>query len=127
MFARRISFRFISVVKDRSEVNVTNRYRRSLFGAGRTWLGDNRARTGNLRRAKAVLSQLSYAPKEVQELQAVTDLSLSRPMATQRLAPLGLARVELATSRLSGVRSNQLSYRPERHKEAETFRTPPLV
>ena len=25
---------------------------------------------------------------------------------------MGLARIELATSRLSGVRSNQLSYRP---------------
>ena len=106
---------------------MTNSNSRSLFGAARTRLGDNRARTGNLRRAKAVLSQLSYAPRRRTKLQAVTGLSLSRPLATQRLAPLGLARVELATSRLSGVRSNQLSYRPERHKEAETLRHPPLV
>jgi hypothetical protein len=28
---------------------------------------------------------------------------------------VGLARFELATSRLSGVRSNQLSYRPKLH------------
>jgi hypothetical protein len=60
--------------------------------------GDNRARTGNLRRARAALSQLSYIPKPV-------DLSLNL---------VGLDRFELSTSRLSGVRSNQLSYRPEK-------------
>jgi hypothetical protein len=33
-----------------------------------------------------------------------------RPLASRQA--MGLARIELATSRLSGVRSNQLSYRP---------------
>lgn len=33
---------------------------------------------------------------------------------------VGRARVELATSRLSGVRSNHLSYRPIRHPELAT-------
>ena len=35
--------------------------------------GDNRARTGNLRRAKAVLSQLSYVPEnDVARFQALS-------------------------------------------------------
>ena len=59
--------------------------------------GDNRDRTGNLRLAKPALSQLSYIPK----LQSYFCASV-----------VGLGRVELPTSRLSGVRSNQLSYRP---------------
>ena len=62
--------------------------------------GDNRARTGNLRLAKPALSQLSYIPE------ACTD-------RFQNL--VGLGRVELPTSRLSGVRSNQLSYRPDKN------------
>ena len=60
--------------------------------------GDNRDRTGNLRLAKPALSQLSYIP-------AIPDPVPGRNM-------VGLGRVELPTSRLSGVRSNQLSYRP---------------
>ena len=47
--------------------------------------------------AKHALSQLSYSP------------IWGRP----RLEMVGLGRVELPTSPLSGVRSNQLSYRPE--------------
>ena len=49
--------------------------------------GDNRARTGDLLRAKQALSQLSYIPE--------TPWSL-----------VGLRGVEPLTSRLSGVRSN---------------------
>ncbi len=60
----------------------------SQLGTG----GDNRDRTGDLRLAKPALSQLSYIPEP-------------RKM-------VGLDRFELSTSRLSGVRSNQLSYRP---------------
>ena len=52
--------------------------------------GARRDRTADLLLAKQVLSQLSYGPLLV-----------------------GLGRVELPTSPLSGVRSNQLSYRPE--------------
>ena len=48
-----------------------------------------RDRTADLLRAKQALSQLSYSPVMV-----------------------GLGRLELPTSPLSGVRSNQLSYRP---------------
>ena len=41
--------------------------------------GDNRARTGNLRRAKAVLSQLSYAP--LVEVRTAPDPSRARASA----------------------------------------------
>ena len=63
--------------------------------AQRTWHrprygGADRDRTDDLRLAKPALSQLSYSPLWV----------------------VGLGRFELPTSRLSGVRSNHLSYRP---------------
>ncbi len=54
--------------------------------------GDKGTRTPDLRLAKAPLSQLSYIPT--------------------RCTRVGLMRLEHMTSRLSGVRSNQLSYRP---------------
>ncbi len=53
--------------------------------------GADRVRTGDPLLAKQVLSQLSYSP-------------------TTKM--VGLGRVELPTSPLSGVRSSQLSYRP---------------
>ena len=53
--------------------------------------GARRDRTADLLRAKQALSQLSYGPPKV----------------------VGLGRFELPTSPLSGVRSNQLSYRPK--------------
>ena len=59
---------------------------RFLFPPG----GDSRDRTGNLRLAKPALSQLSYIPRNL----------------------VGLSGLEPLTSRLSGARSNHLSYRP---------------
>ena len=59
---------------------------KSLVASG----GARRDRTADLLRAKQALSQLSYGPDNV----------------------VGLGRFELPTSPLSGVRSNQLSYRP---------------
>ena len=53
--------------------------------------GGERDRTDDLLNANQMLSQLSYTPKSM----------------------VGLGRFELPTSRLSGVRSNQLSYRPK--------------
>ena len=58
--------------------------------------GAERDRTADPLLAKQVLSQLSYSP---------TWVSLLAEM-------VGLGRFELPTSPLSGVRSNQLSYRP---------------
>ena len=52
--------------------------------------GADRDRTGDPLLAKQVLSQLSYSPPKV----------------------VGLDRLELSTSPLSGVRSSHLSYRP---------------
>jgi hypothetical protein len=57
--------------------------------------GAREDRTPDLLRAKQALSRLSYGP------------------CLGRL--VGLAGVEPATSPLSGVRSNQLSYRPVSH------------
>ena len=54
--------------------------------------GDEGARTLNLRRARAALSQLSYVP-------------LKRML-------VGLPGLEPGTSPLSEARSNQLSYKP---------------
>ena len=56
--------------------------------------GADRDRTGDPLLAKQVLSQLSYSPKRNHVM-------------------VGLGRLELPTSPLSGVRSNQLSYRPK--------------
>ncbi len=65
--------------------------------------GANRDRTDDLLDANQTLSQLSYGPV------------VGYP-ASQRGPGIlvGLGRVELPTSPLSGVRSNQLSYRPNR-------------
>ena len=52
--------------------------------------GADRDRTGGLLVANQALSQLSYSPMDL----------------------VGLGRVELPTSPLSGVRSSHLSYRP---------------
>ena len=64
-------------------------------GAG----GARRNRTDDLLLAKQALSQLSYGP-------------VGRK-ARSILIMVGLGRLELPTSRLSGVRSNHLSYRPD--------------
>ena len=56
--------------------------------------GGERDRTDGLLRARQALSQLSYTPD------------------TLNLILVGLGGLEPPTSRLSGVRSNQLSYRP---------------
>ena len=60
-----------------------------------------------------MLSQLSYSPARLPPLSHQPSTSGCRPNADSR-TPLtvGLGRVELPTSRLSGVRSSQLSYRP---------------
>ena len=61
--------------------------------------GGDRIRTDDLLRARQLLSQLSYAPGQSSHN---TDFLV------------GLERFELSTSRLSGVRSNRLSYSPTR-------------
>ena len=70
----------------------------------KTWGGGaDRDRTGGLRLAKPALSQLSYSP------------------GVERV---GQGRVELPTLRLSGVRSNHLSYWPRRRARDPADRCP---
>src|SRR5690606_19104409 len=73
--------------------------------------GDSRDRTGNLRLAKPALSQLSYTPEGLRD-----------PLGDTR--DVGLGRLELPTSRLSGVRSNHLSYRPKFRGQWRTIGEP---
>ena len=70
--------------------------------------GAERDRTADLMLAKHALSQLSYSP-------------VCGPAAEM----VGLGRVELPTSPLSGVRSNQLSYRPK--VESQPAAPPPAL
>ena len=67
--------------------------------------GASRDRTGDLLVANQTLSQLSYGPLP----EATTPLERPRTHAPEMV---GLGGVEPPTSPLSGVRSNQLSYRP---------------
>jgi hypothetical protein len=66
----------------------------------RSYGGAERDRTVDPLLAKQVLSQLSYSPLMIRYL-------------TVGIKVVGLGRFELPTSPLSGVRSNQLSYRPD--------------
>jgi hypothetical protein len=68
--------------------------------------GGERDRTDDLLLAKQALSQLSYTPGRT--LNCWTLPTGPKPPVKM----VGLGRFELPTSRLSGVRSNQLSYRP---------------
>ena len=84
--------------------------------------GANRDRTGDLLLAKQALSQLSYGPSLVSLVERITASSAAPYQfrewqraghkARTHEEMVGLGRVELPTSPLSGVRSNQLSYRP---------------
>ena len=104
--------------------------------------GADRTRTDDPRLAKPMLSQLSYSPEWLDTLstgpvaQAATPAAAPLPTPQRRSAydagsrqpellkdnsPVGQARLELATSPLSGVRSNHLSYWPC----SSLFRAPP--
>ena len=77
--------------------------------------GDNEIRTRDLLLARQALSQLSYTPIEC--LFFLIDMGLSGPypLGSGFLAfsiDMGLSGLEPPTSRLSGVRSNRLSYKP---------------
>jgi hypothetical protein len=67
--------------------------------------GDSGSRTRNLRLAKPALCQLSYIPGR-------EDVSTIRGADRSAGEVVGLSGLEPLTSRLSGARSNHLSYRP---------------
>ena len=76
--------------------------------------GADRDRTGGLLVANQALSQLSYSPKPVVRLWSFV---VRKKPTTNDVRPttdkvVGLGRLELPTSSLSGMRSSQLSYRP---------------
>jgi hypothetical protein len=73
--------------------------------------GADRDRTGDLLVANQTLSQLSYSPGEWEHSPGY-HAGAETPPWSPILSAVGLTRVELVTSRLSGVRSNHLSYRP---------------
>ena len=70
--------------------------------------GGERDRTDGLLVANQALSQLSYTP----ERQPTSPRPGGRSTPARPNRVVGLGRLELPTSRLSGVRSSQLSYRP---------------
>ena len=75
--------------------------------------GAKRDRTANLLVANQALSQLSYSPSLIQISDIRIQISEFFGVVSGPVSPcVGLTRVELVTSRLSGVRSNHLSYRP---------------
>ena len=80
-------------------LNLKQQVCRFQLNADRENGGAERDRTVDPLLAKQVLSQLSYSP--MYRINDVADM-------------VGLGRFELPTSPLSGVRSNQLSYRPGR-------------
>ena len=72
--------------------------------------GASRDRTDDPLLAKQVLSQLSYGPDNRTAFSCQASPFSIYAIYNVRL--VGLGRFELPTSPLSGVRSNQLSYRP---------------
>jgi len=82
--------------------------------------GASRDRTDDLKLAKLALSQLSYGPtKKVMGTSSRHLRQLALPTMSSMGAMVGREGVEPSTSRLSGVRSNHLSYRPPCHADHE--------
>ena len=71
--------------------------------------GDGEIRTLDPLLARQVLSQLSYTPIRVN---LIFNLPVGLNQTYMSFKPMGLSGLEPPTSRLSGVRSNQLSYKP---------------
>jgi hypothetical protein len=85
--------------------------------------GARRDRTDDLMLAKHALYQLSYGPKSGSRLGwELSSISVCPPEVSHGQGVVGPGRLELPTSRLSGVCSNQLSYRPLK-RSARTRRT----
>ena len=74
--------------------------------------GDGEIRTLDPLLARQVLSQLSYAPIPDGSLVWLFRKSLFQVFFQVFSPPVGLSGLEPPTSRLSGVRSNRLSYKP---------------
>ena len=77
-----------------------------------TIYGDDGTRTHDFRLAKPALSQLSYVPgpRSAQAQAGAAGKDRTWRIGNSQMGP---GRLELPTSRLSGVRSSQLSYEPD--------------
>ena len=75
--------------------------------------GARRSRTDDILLAKQALYQLSYGP-----ISGVSQESCQRPSHAHQEGLVGPGRLELPTLRLSGVRSNHLSYGPMAVRQA---------
>ena len=78
--------------------------------------GAEEDRTPDLLRARQALSQLSYGPVSdvaAQAFHPMGETDARQPANNLPTTLVGLGGVEPPTSPLSGVRSNQLSYRPK--------------
>ena len=91
-----------------SQINLHRRFFFSIKAALKLSNGDKEIRTPDPLLARQVLSQLSYTPMVL--FFKAFSIVFSFSFAWKNV--VGLTRLELVTSRLSGVRSNQLSYRP---------------
>ena len=78
--------------------------------------GARRDRTDDLMLAKHALYQLSYGPKILRTAPGELRRSAATPQRHGDPGVVGPGRLELPTLRLSGVRSNQLSYGPMRRR-----------
>ena len=87
--------------------------------------GEYEIRTRDLLLARQALSQLSYTPKWYVSIFTLL-MGLSGPyLLSLILKDLGLSGLEPPTSRLSGVRSNRLSYKPFFIDSAATYSPTP--
>ena len=84
--------------------------------------GDGEIRTLDPLLARQVLSQLSYTPTDAVPSSVVSLVSYLFDGLSRWLPPMGLSGLEPPTSRLSGVRSNHLSYKPIRLMVVSTTR-----
>ena len=106
----------------------------SIFGFQGTdsflWMfpssGDGEIRTLDPLLARQVLSQLSYAPIPDGSLVWLFRKALFQVLFQVFSPPVGLSGLEPPTSRLSGVRSNRLSYKPSL-SGPDCFRSPFLL
>ena len=91
------------------------------LGLGLIPSGDGESRTLDPLLARQVLSQLSYTPMDAGltyfQRRSIIHLcsvfiSISQSLVALPFGVMGLSGLEPPTSRLSGVRSNRLSYKP---------------
>ena len=93
-------------------LSVLSRISNQLSAITKLIGGGERDRTDDLLVANQALSHLSYTPQVQFQVSGFWFFNSKLQTRNSQLFLVGLGRLELPTSRLSGVRSNQLSYRP---------------